>query len=173
MSLNVSLSTGKSTKGWINDGANWLLGSGIRTINEGDRDRLRWERKSRTGPCSHFKSYLDRSVPRACHPSVTLIYNVHLKGGVWEMPADHCPSGWTEKEWNWVCSNLPHSTCQPGPVIHLFTELWASSNIFGSPVLSHTALKDKSAHCLMGNRSTQHLVSSSIGVKCVWFSYHQ
>lgn len=51
---------------------------------------------SRAGPCRHPKSYFDRSVPRACHPSVVLFYNVHLKGGGWGMLVD--PSGWTEKE---------------------------------------------------------------------------
>lgn len=134
---------------------------GIRNINEGERDRLGWKRKSSASPCSHCKSYLDRTVPRACHPSVASVYNVHQKGGVEGMLSDFCLCRWTEKEWKWVCSNLPHSTYQCGFAICLFTELWASSSIFGSLVLSHTV--SKCAHCLMGNRSTQHF-----GVKHYW-----
>lgn len=68
-------------------------------ISEGDRDRLGRERMTRTGPCSHpQKSYLDRRMPRACHPSVMLVYNVPLEGGGWGVLDDHCSSGWTEEQ---------------------------------------------------------------------------
>lgn len=51
---------------------------------------------SRAGPRGLPKSYLDRTVPRACHPSVVLVYNGDLKGESWGMLVDF--SGWTEKE---------------------------------------------------------------------------
>lgn len=101
---------------------------------------------------------------KACHPSVG---------------PQGLPGGWGLADARWLldcCPSGPHrneSVFQPPSALQLTWSCDLSASL-GSPVCSYAAPEDKSVHCLMGNRPSQHFVLSTTWVRCVWSSwYHQ
>lgn len=169
--LNAFLSVGKSTKGW----SCWPAKSqvvtrlrGIRSLNE--RIGTDWSRETkkrgRTTPSGSWIG-MCQSLPFFSWSGV------YLEGEGWQMLHDCWTAVLVDRTGMKVCSNLLQHLLTWSS--DLFMDLWALSSILGSPVCSYAAAKDKSVHCLMGNRPSQHFVSSTTCVRCFHRSsrYHQ